>query len=271
MNLASVFELRSLAWDSPERVHLMVECMRLAWADATKYIADMSKAKVPVDALLSQDYANERARLIGMAHTMQPTPEAGDLPGGSDTVYLSVVDGEGNACSFIKSLYQGFGVGIVAKGKGVWLQNRGAGFSLETGHANALAGGKRPYHTIIPGMALKNGELWASFGVMGGFMQPQGHFQVMSAMLDDGLEPQAALDRPRWQIANGRPDGELWIEEGYPVKTMARLAEMGHKIRPTSGRARISFGRGQIIRRDAYTGVLTGGSEPRSDGQIAAF
>jgi gamma-glutamyltranspeptidase/glutathione hydrolase len=102
-------------------------------------------------------------------------------------------------------------------------------------------------------------------------MQPQGHFQVMSAMLDDGLDPQAALDRPRWQIAGGRADGDLWMEDGYPVKTMAQLAAMGHKIHPISGSARVAFGRGQIIRRDAYTGVLTGGSEPRTDGQIAAF
>ena len=129
----------------------------------------------------------------------------------------------------------GFGVGIVAEGTGVWLQNRGAGFSLTPGHRNALAPGKRPYHTIIPGMALKDGELWASFGVMGGFMQPQGHFQVISAMVDDELNPQEALNRPRWMIQNGDPGGSLLIEEGTPFKTMADLAERGHRIQPESG------------------------------------
>jgi gamma-glutamyltranspeptidase/glutathione hydrolase len=271
MNIASTFDLRSLAWDSPERLHLMIESMRLAWADARQYIADMSKAKVPVDGLLSQTYAEQRAKLISPDRTMTPTPTYGKLPEGSDTIYFCVVDGEGNASSFIKSNYQGFGVGIVAKGTGIWLQNRGSGFVLEPGHANVVDGGKRPYHTIIPGMALRNGEFWAAFGVMGGFMQPQGHFQVMSAMLDDDLNPQEALDRPRWYVWEGKPDGEVLLEEGIPVQTMARLAEMGHKVRPVSGKGRGTFGRGQIIQRDPFTGVLYGGTEPRSDGVVAAF
>ena len=271
LNIASHFDLKSLPWDSPQRLHLMVESMRLAWADAHEYIADMSRAEVPLDTLLSKEYAAQRSNMISENYTLDPPPVAGELPGGSDTIYLSVVDGEGNACSFIKSLYMGFGVGIVAKGTGVWLQNRGAGFSLVPGHRNSLAPGKRPYHTIIPGMALKDGELWASFGVMGGFMQPQGHFQVISAMVDDDLNPQDALNRPRWQIRNGDPGGELHIEEGTPFKTMADLAERGHRIQPVAGLGRGSFGRGQIIRYDAETGVMHGGSEPRADGQIAAF
>ena len=217
MNIASTLDLRSLEWDSPERLHLMVESMRLAWADAHEYIADPRKANVPIAELLSQQYAEQRAELISLERAMTP-PHYGKLPQGSDTIYLCAVDGEGNACSFIKSLYMGFGVGIVAKGTGVWLQNRGAGFSLETGHRNALAGGKRPYHTIIPGMALRQGEFWACFGVMGGFMQPQGHFQVMSAMLDDDLNPQEALNRPRWNIDDGEPGGTLLLEEGIPLK-----------------------------------------------------
>ena len=139
------------------------------------------------------------------------------------------------------------------------------------GHRNALAPGKRPYHTIIPGLALKDGQLWASFGVMGGFMQPQGHFQVISAMVDDDLNPQEALNRPRWMIQNGDPGGNLLIEEGTPFKTMADLAARGHRIQPESGLGRGNFGRGQIIRWDAEAGVMHGGSEPRADGQIAAF
>ncbi len=271
LNIAEQFDLGSLPWESPQRLHLMVEAMRLAWADAHEYIADMRRADVPVDQLLSKDYAAGRAGQISSAYALDPPPSAGELPGGEDTIYLSVVDGAGNACSFIKSLYMGYGVGIVAEGTGIWLQNRGAGFSLKPGHRNALAPGKRPYHTIIPGMALKDGELWASFGVMGGFMQPQGHFQVISAMVDDELNPQEALNRPRWMIQNGDPGGALLIEEGMSFKTMADLAERGHRIQPQAGLGRGAFGRGQIIRREAETGVMHGGSEPRADGQIAAY
>ncbi|MDE2952630.1 MAG: gamma-glutamyltransferase [Chloroflexota bacterium] len=271
LNIASHFDLGALPWDSPQRIHLMAECMRLAWADAHEYIADMSQADLPLEGLLSKAYAAERAALIHRYYTFDPPPTPGELPGGSDTIYLSVVDGAGNACSFIKSLYMGFGVGIVAEGTGVWLQNRGAGFSLAPGHRNALAPGKRPYHTIIPGLSLKDGELWTSFGVMGGFMQPQGHFQVISALVDDDLNPQEALNRPRWYIDRGDPGGALLIEEGTPFKTMADLAERGHRIQPEAGIGRGNFGRGQIIRYDAETGVMHGGSEPRADGQIAAF
>ena len=269
LNIAENFELGALAWDSPQRLHLMVEAMRLAWADAHEYIADPKQAEVPIDRLLSKAYAAERAGRIHSYCTADPPPTPGDLPGGSDTIYLSVVDGAGNACSFIKSLYMGFGVGIVARGTGVWLQNRGAGFSLVPGHRNVLAPGKRPYHTIIPGMALKAGELWACFGVMGGFMQPQGHLQVISAMVDDNLNPQAALDRPRWQVDRGQPGGALLMEEGMPFKTLADLAERGHRIQPEAGLGRGNFGRGQIIRVE--DGVLHGGSEPRADGQMAGF
>ncbi|MBI5670837.1 MAG: gamma-glutamyltransferase [Chloroflexi bacterium] len=270
MNIAAGWDLGALAWDSPERLHLMVEAMRLAFADARQYIADPHLNPCDVDALLSDEYAAERRALVSAERAMQP-PSYGMPFGGSNTVYLSVVDGQGNACSFINSLYMGFGTGIVAKGTGVFLQNRGACFSLEPGHPNCLAGGKRPYHTIIPAMALKDGDLWASFGVMGGFMQPQGHFQVMSAMLDDDLNSQEALNRPRWCLLDGTSSSVLALEEGIPVATMARLAELGHTVKPVSGRGRGVFGDGQIIRRDAETGVLFGGSDPRKDGLTAAF
>ena len=270
MNVAEGFDLASLAWDSPERLHLMVEAMRLAFADARRYVADMATNPAPTDWLLSREYAAQRRTLISPTMAMQP-PSFGSPLAGSDTVYLSVVDGQGNACSFINSLYMGFGTGIVAKGAGFFLQNRGALFNLEANHPNVLAPGKRPYHTIIPAMATKDGELWASFGVMGGFMQPQGHFQVISAMVDDDLNPQEALNRPRWLLSDGTGDSALWLEEGIPVATMARLADMGHRVRPVSGYLRGVFGDGQIIRRDAETGVLYGGSDPRKDGLTAAF
>jgi gamma-glutamyltranspeptidase/glutathione hydrolase len=270
MNIAEGFDLGALAWDSPERLHLMVEAMRLAFADARQYVADMATNPAPAAWLLSREYASERRALISPGLAMQP-PSFGTPLAGSDTVYLSVVDGQGSACSFINSLYMGFGTGIVAKGAGLFLQNRGALFNLEADHPNVLAPGKRPYHTIIPAMATKDGELWASFGVMGGFMQPQGHFQVISALLDDNLNPQEALNRPRWLLNKGTGDSALWLEEGIPLATMARLAEMGHRVRPVSGYMRAHFGDGQIIRRDAETGVLYGGSDPRKDGLTAAF
>lgn len=270
LNIASHFELGNQAWDDPERMHLMVECMRLAWADARRHIADPAFSPVPTDFLLSRDYAAGRAGLIDAQRSLPPQPP-GQPPGASDTIYLCAVDGEGNACSFIKSLFMGFGSGIVARGTGVWLQNRGSGFSLEAGHPNELAPGKRPYHTIIPGMLLRDGGFYGCFGVMGGFMQPQGHFQVLSAMLDDGLDPQEALNRPRWMVADGQPNGELLLEEGVPVQAMAALAEKGHRVRPVSGWGRRVFGRGQIILRDTESGVLQGGSEPRADGLAAAF
>ena len=262
-------DLRGMAWDSPERIHLMVEAMRLAFADARQYIADPHTNPAPIEGLLSSVYASQRRSLIDPGKAAHPS--FGRPPNSSDTIYLCVVDGDGNGCSFINSLYMGFGSGIVAKGTGVFLQNRGANFVLDDDHPNALAGGKRPYHTIIPGLATKDGDLSATFGVMGGFMQPQGHLQVISAMVADDLNPQEALDRPRWQVMYGEPGGVLAIEEGIPFKTMAQLADMGHQIRPVSGQARGVFGSGQIIRRNAATGVLFGGSDPRKDGLVAAW
>jgi len=271
LNIAEGWELGEMAWHAPERLHLMVEAMRLAFADARRYVADMETNLAPLDASLSKDYAARRRALVSSEHAMLPPSYGLPLPG-SDTVYLSVVDGDGNACSFINSLYMGFGTGIVAEGTGIFLQNRGANFSLDPDHPNALAPGKRPYHTIIPSMALNNGELWASFGVMGGFMQPQGHFQVISAMLDDDLNPQEALDSPRFcLVLDDQGQGVLALEEGIPVPTMARLADLGHSVRPVTGPGRSLFGSGQIIRRDAQTGVLYGGSDPRKDGLVAAY
>jgi gamma-glutamyltranspeptidase/glutathione hydrolase len=269
LRILEAFDLASMPPDSPERLHLMIEAMRLAFADARRYIADMATHPAPVDALLSDAYIAERRALIRHDAAMRP-PTFGTPFGGSDTVYLSVVDGMGNACSFINSLYTGFGTGIVAKGTGVFLQSRAALFDLEAGHPNELQPGKRPYHTIIPAMATHNDALWASFGVMGGFMQPQGHLQMIAAMVDDDLNPQEALNRPRWCLLDGTSNSALALEDGIPLATMARLAELGHLVRPVSGAGRGVFGDGQIIRR-AADGVLYGGSDPRKDGLTAAF
>ncbi|MCA9884879.1 MAG: gamma-glutamyltransferase [Anaerolineae bacterium] len=270
LRIANEWDLASMEDQSPEKLHLMVEAMRLAFADARQYIADPSKVPVPVDALLDEAYLSERRKMVSADRAMQP-PGYGMPLNTSDTIYLCVVDGEGNACSFINSLYMGFGSGIVAKGTGVFLQNRGANFVLDPHHPNALAGGKRPYHTIIPGMLMKDGDFYGTFGVMGGFMQPQGNFQVVNALIDDDVNPQVALDRPRWCLTAGTDSSVLALEEGIPVKTMARLAELGHQIQPVSGRVRGIFGSGQIILRDQHTGALFGGSDPRKDGLVAAF
>lgn len=269
LRIAEGFDLARMRWDEPEKLHLMVEAMRLAFADARRYIADPAVADVPVEGLLDDAYIASRRASIDPARAMHPS--FGTPSESSDTIYLCVVDGDGNACSFINSLYMGFGSGIVAEGTGVFLQNRGANFVLDPEHPNALEPGKRPYHTIIPGMATRDGELWAPFGVMGGFMQPQGHFQVINAMVDDGLNPQEALDRPRWCLTDGTAGSVLALEEGFDFKTLAALADKGHTVRPVSGQGRALFGSGQIIRRNPDTGVLFGGSDPRKDGLVAAY
>jgi gamma-glutamyltranspeptidase/glutathione hydrolase len=186
-----------------------------------------------------------------------------------DTVYLTVVDGQGNAVSFINSLYHRFGSGLVVPGTGVCLQNRGACFTLEPGHPNALDGGKRPYHTIIPAMALRQGRLWLSFGVLGGFMQPQGHLQVLVNLVDYGLNPQAALDAPRFRV-DERGGPRVAIETGVPLATRKVLAAMGHDVQSETTLAP-GFGNGEVIAVDPKTGVLCGGSDPRKDGCAVGF
>ncbi|MGE5140335.1 MAG: gamma-glutamyltransferase [Rudaea sp.] len=256
----------------PERLHMLIEAMRLAFADTQWYVADPRFNDLPLAALLGKSYAEARCALIDRDRATVDSVHGAPV-GGSDTVYLTVVDGNGNACSFINSLYMGFGTGIVPEGTGISLQTRGNLFSLDAGHPNALAPRKRPYHTIIPAMATYAADdtLYASFGVMGGFMQPQGHVQVLVGMIDDGLDPQEALDRPRFCLTDASPSSRVELEEGMPFRTIARLAEMGHDVVPVTGYARAGFGRGQIIRRDPETGVLCGGSDPRADGQAVGW
>jgi len=273
LNLLEGFELHSLPALSALRLHLMIEAMRLAFADTRWYVADPAFNPAPLQGLLSKEYAADRRKLI---HPNRATLSQvnGTPTSSSDTVYLCTVDSEGNACSFINSNYMGFGTCLVPSGWGFTLQNRGLGFSLDPSHPNALQPGKRPYHTIIPGLLTVDNtaasqpasQLYAPFGVMGGFMQPQGHMQVVVGLVDDELDPQAVLDRPRFCIDDGTAGGRIAIEEGISAEVQAKLSAMGHDIYPVNGYARALFGRGQVIRRDAHTGVLCGGTDPRADG-----
>ncbi|WVQ74298.1 gamma-glutamyltransferase [Cryptococcus sp. DSM 104548] len=267
---------------SVEWLHTLMkdsEAMRLAFADAHHFIADPNFADVPVETLLSKDYLRQRAKLFkpdkAEAHYYRGKP----LPS-SDTVYFTAADNEGNAISIINSNYLGFGTGIVPEGCGFSIQNRGMGFSLQEGLPNALEGAKRPYHTIIPAMVTQGDELYMSFGVMGGAMQPQGHLQTFLNVVHRSHHAQAALDSKRFCIG-GSPaptstssvpyyNDHVAIEHGIAPGVMARLREMGHDIREVKGQEQIVFGKGQIILRttDGRTGkrVWAGGSDPRGDG-----
>ena len=247
--------------ESADTYHLHIEAIKLAFADGLKYIADPRRSNVPVKELLAEAYTASRRGLIG-PKALQPT--AGE-PVKGGTVYLATADGEGNMVSYIQSNYMGFGSGLVVPETGIALHNRGCNFSLEPGHANALAPGKRPYHTIIPGFLTKDGKAVGPFGVMGGFVQPQGHLQMVTSMLDFGLNPQAALDAPRWQWLK---DKTVELEAGFPTEIAEELAARGHNIQWAS--ENLHLGRGQIILRDE-TGVLAGGTEPRTDGAVAAW
>lgn len=267
LNILEGFDMASTEPRSARALHLTIEAIRLAFADARTYIADPARAPVPVSGMLGKEYASERRRLIS-PHAAIELAAAGRLPAGGDTVYLCAVDEEGNACSFINSNYHGFGSGIVPRNCGFSLQNRGAGFVLDPDHPNVLAGGKRPYHTIIPAMLTRpDGSLMGPFGVMGAWNQPQGHTQAVINLVDRGMDPQAAIDEPRFSIFNDPPNGDVWVEDAIPDTERSALAQLGHPVRPVTGAERTGMvGQGQIIVRDPDTGVLWGGSDPRGDG-----
>ena len=272
LNIVHGYDFAELPRRSPERFHLLIEAVRLAFSEARAHVADPAHGEVPVERLLSEDHTADLRSRIDPA-TRLDLSRGVELAVGSDTVYFSVVDGAGNACSFINSNYMGTGTGIVPAGCGFPLQNRGAGFSLDPSHPNALAPNKRPYHTIIPSMITDpNGELFACYGVMGGWMQPQGHLQVAVGLLDDRLDPQAALDEPRFCISTDPPHGPVNLEEGLPNTTIQALAARGHEVERIDGIRRTGvFGKGQVILRDPRTGVLVAGSDPRADGHAAAY
>ncbi len=248
--------------ESPETYHKQIEALKLAFADGREYITDPKTMEHTLEGLLSIEYALERSALIGGEAL---APISGQPPKGG-TVYLATADQDGNMVSFIQSNYMGFGSGLVVPGTGIALQNRGHNFSLDPNHANALQPGKRTYHTIIPGFLTKDGEAVGPFGVMGGFMQPQGHMQVIMNTIDFHLHPQACLDAPRWQWMQ---DKTVMVEPHFPHHIAQALESKGHTIQ--IGLEPNMFGRGQIIWRDPKTGVLIGGTESRADGVVAIW
>ena len=261
MALNILKEFRFEDRDSIETLHKQIEAIKIAFADAKKYVTDPEYMNIDYHELLRPEFGRERAKLIQEKAIL---PEPCDLSK-SGTVYLCAADREGNMVSYIQSNYMGFGSGIVVEGYGVSLQNRGADFSLNENDTNALGGHRRSYHTIIPGFLLKDGKPVGPFGVMGGYMQPQGHVQVLMNMIDFNLNPQMALDKPRFQWIEGK---KILLEPSFNDETVKQLVEKGHDARKAS--SSVSFGRGQIIQR-LDNGVLVAATESRTDSNIACY
>jgi gamma-glutamyltranspeptidase / glutathione hydrolase len=254
------FDMSSLPVDSAESVHLQIEALKLAFADAHTYVSDIDHMPVRPERLLDEDYLKQRAGLIDRARA---TPASAGVPKGG-TVYLTVADASGLMVSMIQSNYMGFGSGVVVPGTGISLQNRGAGFTVAQGHPNQVGPGKRPFQTIIPGFVTKDGDPVMSFGVMGGPMQPQGHVQVMVRIADYGQNPQAACDGPRFRWVDGI---QVACEPGFPPATLEDLRQRGHDLLTVDDYN--AFGSCQAIWRldDGYLAA----SDPRRDGQAVAF
>ncbi|WP_088893683.1 gamma-glutamyltransferase family protein [Leptolyngbya ohadii] len=257
LNILEGFDLSKYPRDSVESFHRQIESMKLAFADVHEHVSDIETMKISPNELLDKNYAARRRQLIGDRAIFAEA----DLPKGG-TVYLAAAD-QDLMVSFIQSNYMGFGSGILVPETGIALHNRGRGFTLKPGHANQVAPGKRPFHTIIPGFLTQGNQAIGPIGVMGAHMQPQGHLQMMVNLWDYGMNPQAALDAPRWQFTNGKT---VLLEQGVARSVVLGLSDRGHDIHLTAeGR---SFGKGQMILRQE--GVLVAASEPRADGLALA-
>ncbi len=267
-NTQGIIALQSLAilermhQDGKVGFHERIEAIKRASSDAFNHVADAASMHIKPEALLDKTVIESHVASIGVqaADVDDFTPPRGG------TVYLSTADNQGNLVSFIQSNYMGFGSGVVVPGTGIALQNRAHNFNAQAGHPNVYGPRKRTYHTIIPGMFVKPDDTVCAFGVMGGFMQPQGHIQVLARLIDDGEDPQSALDGPRWFWEQGR---RLYVEDDMPAAVLKTLKEHGHDVVIDTGRAR--YGRGQIILRDLKTGVCVGGTEKRADGHVAVW
>jgi gamma-glutamyltranspeptidase/glutathione hydrolase len=261
--LAEFPELASLDPDGVDSIHLQVEAMKLAFADLHQHIADPGHMTLSPRDLLADQYLRGRAAMIDR-------DKASDFsfgtPSPTGTVYLTAADEDGRMVSYIQSNYMGFGSGVVVPGTGISLQNRGCGFRSRPGHVNSVGPRKRPFHTIIPSFAMREGSPEMSFGVMGGPMQPQGHLQMAIRVLQHGQTPQAASDAPRWQAMD---DGSLWVEEAMAADVVAGLKELGHRVVVVRGYAHQAFGGAQLIRRHA-SGYMAG-SDHRKDGLAVGY
>ena len=264
LNLLEGFDLASRGLGTPEYLHLLIEAKKLAYADLAAWVADPEGAEIPLHHLLSEEYARERRARIDPTRAAVDVPP-GEIPAGRDTITLATIDREGNACAYINSLFDAFGSKLTGGSTGIVLQNRGSGFTLERGHGNEYAPGKRPYHTIIPGMVLRHGELYLAYGLMGGLMQPQGHVQFLLSHLEFGLDIQQAADVPRfyhhaWRI--------LLVEHGMPAATRRALRGLGHWVFPAGPRY---MGGAQAVMVHPKTGVYLGASDPRKDGAALGY
>jgi gamma-glutamyltranspeptidase / glutathione hydrolase len=268
--------------NSTAHLHAVVETLRLAFSDGNWFIADPDVSRVPAKELISEQYLADRVKQFSADKKLSfpihhGNPVSSPAHAKSDTVYFAVTDSEGNGCSFINSNYTGFGTGIVPAGCGFTLQNRGSNFMLQPAdHPNVFAPSKRPYHTIIPAMLTNasDSSLHSVYGVMGGFMQPQGHVQVLLNITAFGMSPQEALDAPRLCIGAGHPDAgsvydeTVYLEEGISDETVKGLKDLGHSVEVVKGMGRGLFGRGQLIRAHVEDGklVYSAGSDMRGDG-----
>ncbi len=264
LNILEGFELGRIPYDAGERYHLQIEAMKLAFADVSRQVADPEYLRVSSVQMLDKPYAQQRRQLIGSEAIPLAKP---GLPQGG-TVYLAAADGD-LMVSLIQSNFDGFGSGLLVPGTGIALHNRGTGFTLEPGHPNQVGPRKRPYHTIIPAFLSKDGIPLGPFGVMGGAMQPQGHVQVVVNLVDYGLNPQAALDAPRWRVLPGKGIPQVVVESTVPQQVVRELSARGHGVQVMTTEDYYGFGRGQIIFRDGDH--LIGASEPRADGLALAW
>jgi gamma-glutamyltranspeptidase/glutathione hydrolase len=256
LNILEGYDLQAAGHNSADYLHLLTEAKKLAYADRARHIADPAFYQAPLDKLLAKDYAAELRKRIDPSRVMEQT--ASGPRGGEDTVYLTVVDKDRNVISLIQSIFSAFGSGLVAGETGIVLHNRGAGFSFDPNHPNKIEGAKRPFHTLVPGMVLREGKPWLTFGVMGGDMQAQGHVQVLLNMIDFGMDVQRAGEMPRFRHF----DSGLALESAIGEDVRNGLKTKGHQLTISPG----MFGGYQAIMIDPKTGALFGGSDPRKDG-----
>lgn len=262
LNILEDYDIGSMVYHSSDHLHVLIEAVKLSMADALTHVSDPDETEFDPAWLLSKQYASERRRSIDKEASSRMT-DIGHRPGG--TVYITVVDSNRNAVSLSNSLFDDFGSGVIVEGTGVVLNNRASLFSLDSQHSNCIAPGKRSLHTLCPSMVIQEKDLFMSFGVMGGMMQPQGQLMVFSNIVDFGMDPQTALDAPRFRYLDGR---RVAVEHEIPHSVRSDLSDRGHEIILGAG---VSFGGGQAIMVDGSTGVLVAGSDPRKDGCAMAL